>query len=322
MLRFACGLLLPLGAGLLLGLRFPGLPARLAQPLVQWGVPLSLVGLLLRAGLHAEMVLAAVVTALASAIGLLLVQRCPPLRRALPSPCLRLGSVVGNTGYFGIPVALALLPPAALGFSITYDLVGTLITWSAGPLLVAGRPADGRQAAAALAASPAFRGLTLALALQLSPWGTALGTLLWGPSQVLVLVALSVVGMRLGVTLGHTWSEARATSPQPTASRTPARDARADRALPVAVAFKLLVLPGVMLGLALLLRLPPLVRDALVLQAGAPTAISALLLAELVGRDGEATAQLVLVTTLLALASVPLWWRLLLQVPQVAALAS
>lgn len=301
MLRFACGLLLPLSLGLVLGLRFPALPGRLARPLVQWGVPLSLVGLLLRAGLRRELLVAAGVTALIHGLALALVQRLPPLRRALPSPCLRLGSVVGNTGYFGIPMALALLPPSALGFSITYDLVGTFFTWSAGPVMVAGRPAQLREAAAVLLASPACRGLSVALALQLSPWGAALGRLLWWPSQLLMLLALSVVGMRLGVTLAR---RNRLASPAPGPGD-----------LGVAVAVKLLGLPLLLLAAALLLRLPPLVRDALVLQAGAPTAISALLLAERVGRDGEATAQLVLVSTLLALLSVPLWWRLLGRLP-------
>lgn len=40
-----------LALGLLLGRRWPRMPARLAPPLVHWGVPFSLTGLLLRAGL-------------------------------------------------------------------------------------------------------------------------------------------------------------------------------------------------------------------------------------------------------------------------------
>ena len=62
-----------------------------------------------------------------------------------------------------------------------------------------------------------------------------------------------------------------------------------------------------------LLRLPELVRHAVVLQAAAPTAISALLIAEAAGRHQERTAHLVLWSTLLALLSVPLWWWYLSQ---------
>ncbi len=38
--------------GLWLGRRLPGLPERIAPALMRWGVPLSLVGLLLKGGLN------------------------------------------------------------------------------------------------------------------------------------------------------------------------------------------------------------------------------------------------------------------------------
>jgi hypothetical protein len=87
------------------------------------------------------------------------------------------------------------------------------------------------------------------------------------------------------------------------------------RPLGRAVAFKLLAMPLLMLAFTTLIPLPLAVRDAVVLQAAAPTAVSALLLAEAAGRDSERTAQLVLTTTLLALVTVPLWWWLLAQRP-------
>ncbi|MEA5411618.1 hypothetical protein VB737_07560, partial [Synechococcus sp. BA-120 BA3] len=86
---------------------------------------------------------------------------------------------------------------------------------------------------------------------------------------------------------------------------------------------KLLVLPAAMLLLAGLLDLPSPLRDAVVLQAAAPTAISVLLLTEAAaagpteaaaaGRRQavEAVGMLVLWSTALALVSVPLWWWLL-----------
>jgi predicted permease len=56
------------------------------------------------------------------------------------------------------------------------------------------------------------------------------------------------------------------------------------------------------------LGLPRLVGQAVVLQAAAPTAVSALLLAEAASRDQQRVAHLVLWSTLLALLSVPAWW--------------
>ena len=299
MLRFALELIPSLALGMVLGLRFPQLPSRLARPLVRWGVPLSLVGLLLRSGMGGELLVAGLLAALVNAAGLLLLLAIPPLRRSIPHGSLQLGSVVGNTGYFGIPVAVALLPPASLGFSISYDLVGTLITWSLGPLLVQGLAFDARRALVVLWGSPACKGLAIALLLHLSPWGGLLSRLLWGPSQLLLLLALSVVGMRLGVSLRE------GVSMEPHEGRILAR----------ALAFKLLAMPLLMVLISAAFPLPTLVRQAVVLQAAAPTAVSVLLLAEAAGRDADRAAHLVLATTLAALVTVPGWWWLLLHLP-------
>jgi predicted permease len=298
-LRFASELIPALLLGLLLGHRFPSLPSRLAAPLVGWGIPITLVGLLLRSGLGGGLLVAGAAAGLINGIGLLLLLGVAPLRRALANGGLQLGSVVGNTGYFGIPVALAFLPPRALGYSITYDLVGTLITWSLGPLLVGGLGVTPSRLLSIFLGSPALKGLAIAMAIHLTPWSGAVAALLWIPSRLVLLLALAVVGMRLGVMLRR---------PEGAAIR-PGEG----RPLATALVFKLLVLPLVALVVGELLRLPELVRQAVVLQAAAPTAISALLIAEAVGRHQERTAHLVLWSTLLALLSVPLWWWYLSQ---------
>ena len=311
MLRFLLELVPCLGLGLLLGVRFPGLPGRLAPPLITWGIPISLVALLLRAGFRAELLTAALMAAAASGLGLLLL-RLPALGRPIPEGSLQLGCIVGNTSYWGLPVALALLPAEAIGFTIAFDLMATLITWTLGPLLVDRRASGVRRQLQVLATSPAMRGLVLAMLLQQTPWSTALAAWLWWPARLVVLVALALVGMRLGLML----------------RRRPAGPAGADSpagasALMAPLLGKLLVLPAAMLLLAGLLDLPSPLRDAVVLQAAAPTAISVLLLTEAAaagpteaaaaGRRQavEAVGMLVLWSTALALVSVPLWWWLL-----------
>jgi predicted permease len=302
-LRFAVELLPCLLLGLLLGRLRPDLPARLAPPLVRWGVPLSMVGLLLRSGLHPNLLVAALMAALASGGGLLLIHVLPSLRQHLAAGSLRLGSVVGNTAYWGLPAALALLPPAALAHGISYDLVGTLITWSVGPLLVEGVAARPRSVLWTLLESPASRGLLLALLLQLTPWSGALARLLWWPARAVLLLALTLVGMRLAVMLA-----AAPSGPRP------------PRGLALALAIKLLLLPATVLAITAWLPIPELVGDAVVLQAAAPTAISVLLIAEAAeargGRDeaGPAAA-LVLWSTAAALFSVPIWAGLLRWLP-------
>ncbi len=315
MLRFLLELVPPLGLGLLLGIRFPALPGRLAPALITWGIPISLVALLLRAGFRAELLTAALMAAAASGLGLLLLLRLPALGRTIPEGSLQLGCIMGNTGYWGLPVALALLPAEAIGFTIAFDLMATLITWSLGPLLVDRRTGGLRQQLQVLATSPALRGLALAVMLQQTPWSAALARVLWWPARLVVLVALALVGMRLGLMLRRR----PAGSVGPPDPGGPAGGS----ALGAALAGKLLALPLVMLLLAGLLGLPIPLRDAVVLQAAAPTALSVLLLTEAAaarppaapdsGRRQavEAVATLVLWSTALALISVPLWWWLL-----------
>lgn len=308
MLRFLLELVPPLGVGLLLGMRFPGLPGRLSPPLITWGIPISLVALLLRSGFRAELLTAALMAAAASSLGLLLM-RLPALGRCIPEGSLQLGCVVGNTGYWGLPVALALLPAGAIGFTIAFDLMATLITWSLGPLLVDRGTTDVRRQLQVLATSPAMRGLALAVLLHRTPWSAGLAQWLWWPARLVVLVALALVGMRLGLMLRR----------RPPGTADPAGRS----ALVAPLVGKLLVLPAAMLLLAGLLGLPSPLRDAVVLQAAAPTALSVLLLTEAAsagqrpspeagGRQVvETVASLVLWSTALALVSVPLWWWLL-----------
>jgi predicted permease len=203
-------------------------------------------------------------------------------------------------------VALALLPAEAIGFTIAFDLMATLITWSLGPLLVDRRAGGVRRQLLGLATSPAMRGLALAVLLQQTPWRAALAAWLWWPARLVVLVALALVGMRLGLML----------------RRRPA-GLVGGGLLVAPLVGKLLVLPAAMLLLTGLLGLPSALRDAVVLQAAAPTALSVLLLTEAAGAGQrpapeaggrqavEAVATLVLWSTALALVSVPLWWWLL-----------
>lgn len=308
MLRFLLELIPCLGLGLLLGVRFPALPGRLAPPLINWGIPISLVALLLRAGFLAELLTAALMAAAASGLGLLLL-RLPALGRPIPDGSLQLGCIVGNTSYWGLPVALALLPPEAIGFAIAFDLMATLITWTLGPLLVDRRAAGVRRQLGVLATSPAMRALALALLLHQTPWSAALAAWLWWPARLVVLVALALVGMRLGLMLRH----------RPAGAEAPAGGS----ALVAPLVGKLMVMPAAMLLLTVLLGLPSPLRNAVVLQAAAPTALSVLLLTEAATagqrrppeagqrQASEAVAALVLWSTALALVSVPLWWWLL-----------
>ena len=296
MLRFLLELVPSLLIGFWAGGRHETLSTRLASPLVRFGVPISVMGLLLKGGLSGDLLRAAGLAWLAMALVLIGASRLPGLAE-LVSPTLRLGSCTGNTAYFGVPLALAFLPDEALPISIGYDLGATLLTWSLGPLLI-GAQVTGSQPLrgllSSIAASPATRGLIGALLVQATPWAPLVTDALWWPSRVVILLALMVLGMRLGSI--HSKGITSAARPLP---------------LLRPLVAKLLLYPLFLLLLASLLRFEPLLVQAVALQGAAPTAISLLLIAESVGADQERAAGLVFWSTLLALFTAPVWGVLL-----------
>jgi predicted permease len=295
MLRVLLELAPCLLTGLWLGRWQPQWPERLAPPLLRWGMPVSLVALLLRAGLPSQLLPVAAFTAALTTGGLLLSRFTPWSQHLFPRRSLQLGSVVGNTAYFGLPVAITLLPAQALSTSITYDLIGTLVTWGLGPLLLSDRARDWKP----LLNNPVVVAMLIALPLGISPWGVPLGTWLWIPARLVLWLLLLLVGMRLGLVL---------------AQLDDSRLLRLHELMP-ALGVKLLLLPLVALLASQGLPLSTAMRQALVLQAAAPTAMSVLLLAEgsqQKSREVIPAAQLVLWSTLVSLLSVPLWFQLTL----------
>ena len=293
MLRFLLELLPALLLGFWGGRRYPTLSGRLAMPLVRFGVPISVMGLLLRGGLGGEMVVAAVLAVLAIALVLLLAHRLPGFN-GLQRSSLRLGSCIGNTAYVGIPLALAFLPSEALPISIGYDLGATLLTWSLGPMFIGAAPL-GRSPLWShwfinLSSSPATRGLLGALLVQWTPWSSVVAEALWWPSRAVIVLALVVVGMRLG------------SLSRDAVSLSPTR-----LGLVQALVVKLGLYPGLLLLLGFVLQLNPLMIQAITLQGAAPTAISLLLIAESVGVDQERAAGLVFWSTVLSLITASLW---------------
>ena len=298
MLRFLLELLPCLLIGVWAGRRHPALSGRLAKPLVRFGVPLSVMGLLLKGGLSLEMLTSAGLAVLAISVVLLVTARFPA-GFGLIRPSMRLGCCIGNTAYFGIPLALAFLPQQVLPISIGYDLGATLLTWSVGPVLIgAGGGAAGAHSGAKawrgllvnLGSSPATRGLLGALLVKWLPWRSLVTDALWWPSRLVILLALAVVGMRLGSmsSLGD--------APGPV-----------QFGLLPALIGKLLLYPLLLLLLGLVMQLDPLMVQAIALQGAAPTAISLLLIAESEGVDQQRAAGLVFWSTVLALITAPLW---------------
>ena len=263
-------------------------------------------GLLLKGGLNSSLLSTAAIAAIAIMVMLMMLRRWRRGGDQLLSPTLQLGCCVGNTAYFGIPVALALLPPEALSISIGYDFGATLLAWGLGPIWLTrsqqeAHPHRWLVLINHLSSSPASRGLLGALFVMATPWQATITAALWMPSRVVIVLALIVVGMRLA-----SLSDLRSTP-----SQTEATQSAQVKALNSALACKLLLFPAFVLGLSMILPISAFARQAMVLQAAAPTAISVLLMAETEQADSTAAAQLIWRSTLMALITVPIWAVLL-----------
>ena len=138
------------------------------------------------------------------------------------------------------------------------------MAWSLGPLLLGGQVDSSqrlRGLLSNLAASPATRGLIGALLVLMTPLSASVADALWWPSRCVIVLALMVVGMRLGSI------HRQGIAPE----------ARPLQLLKPLVA-KLLLYPLLLWLLASLLQFKPLMVQAVALQGAAPTAISLLLL--------------------------------------------
>ena len=162
--------------GYLLGRFKEDLSLKISRPLINYGIPISLMGLLLKPGLKVPLIESAILALIAIGFLMTILNRLPGIKNFIPNRTLQLGSAFGNTGYFGIPVSLALLPNHALIYSIGFDLGATLVIWSLGPKLLTDPSKDlssnkyWKNFIKAIFSSPAFKGLIGTIIVNSSPW--------------------------------------------------------------------------------------------------------------------------------------------------------
>ena len=287
--------------GYLLGRFKKDLSLTISRPLMSYGIPISLMGILLKSGLELPLIESAALALVAIGFLMTILNRLPSVNNLIQNRTLQLGSAFGNTGYFGIPVSLALLPDHALIYSIGFDLGATLVIWSLGPILltdpskVLSSNRYWKNFIKGIFSSPAVKGLIGALIIHSSPWDEQITDLLWIPSRVVIVLALVIVGMRLS------WLRKANLS----------RIKNQITSIKNALIMKLVGLPVIMLIISSVIKLPSVMREALVLQAAAPTAISILLISQAASRDEKEATSLVVFSTITALISIPAWLLIL-----------
>ncbi len=276
-----------------LGLILPkAAPRWLGQFLFWVGVPLSVFAFLRHTELSGAIGIAPLVAwgAMLAGLGVAWIGLS---RRSIGSPALQgsflLAAMVGNTGYLGYPIVLALVGPKYFAWALFYDLLGTLPgAYGLGVVLASrygGQSSQPRQMLQAVVQNPTLAGFGLGIACRslALPVGVEQGLQIfaWGA----IALSLFLIGMRLSQV--DSWGKVR-----------PALGS---------LGIKMVLIPLV-LGVGLsLLGFTGAIRQILVLEAAMPPAFATLVLAETYCLDQSFTVTTLTLGTVGLLLLLPLW---------------
>lgn len=302
------------GLGLLLGWRLPrSVPHHLGKFLFWVGVPISILAFLRQAHLSAATWIAPLAAWAAIILGAALAwfwlqwqpKQSKPQSSSLFQPLslpaqgsFLLTAMVGNTGYLGYPVVLALLGSQYFGWAVLYDTLGSALgSYGLGVLLAAhfGRTAPDQRASwrnslRALLYNPALWSFWLGLEFRRLPLPPSLERALEIAGWGVVALSLLLIGMRLSQLRG--WQNL----PQAV----------------VGLSIKMVIVP-LIVGLSLpYCGIQGLPRLVIVLQAAMPPAFATLVIAEAYELDQALTVTSLALGSLLLLLLLPLWLWLFL----------
>ncbi|BCW95934.1 MAG: malate permease [Fimbriimonadales bacterium] len=202
---------------------------------------------------------------------------------------------ISNTGFLGTPLIAALYnhEPNLVAAAVAYDMgVTSVMIHLVGARLLAragasNGVADGANGLRRLAQMPVFWATALGYTLMLTGLrlpDPLLFTLERLGQTTTPLVLLAIGGMLHGRTLGARW-----------------------KAVALIVGFKTLVMPLLMLGLLRMAALPPFAANALLLQSAMPTVMASAVYAAAFRTEPELASAVVVASTVVALALLPVW---------------
>lgn len=275
-------------------------PIYLGKFLFWIGVPLGILGFLRRANLSGPIWIAPLVSWTAILLGAGLAWtwlKINQLQGKLPKNVenkpnqgsFLLASMVGNTGYLGYPVTLALLGPKYFGWALFYDLLGSMIGTYGFGVALAARFGMGitsyKQAIVAVIKNPGLWSLGFGLAFREVPLPDVVDKILQNVAWAVVALSLVLIGMRLSQLTSL-------------------------RGLPqifVSLCIKMLLVPLVLgIGLTMLgMTGSPLL--VMVLQMSMPPAFATLILAEAYNLDRELAVTGIAIGSAGLFFTLPLW---------------
>jgi len=280
--------------GFFLGKKKPTISKYIARPLIRFGIPLSVMGLLLKEGIDINLIKSAFFAFSLIGFLIIVINIFPIFKNRLPNYTLQMAGLIGNTSFLGIPIAIALLPSKTINFTIGFDLGTTLFAWIFGPFFLQEKFQNMKIPNTevlinALINSPASRGIIGVLLVYLFDLDEILGNYLWIPARIVIALAIIIVGTRLGIITNQ-------------------KDKIFDlnQEIKFSILLKLFILPFIVFLISQLLNFDFYQSSAVILQAGTPTAISTILMAEAYDVKQKIASKILFTTTLISIATIPL----------------
>ena len=280
--------------GFFIGKVKPFASEKIAINLIKFGIPVSVMGLLLKAGINFDLIISAVLAFITIIFFFISINKIPVLKNLFPNYSLQLAGLIGNTSFLGIPIAIALLPTETINFTIGFDLGTTLFSWIFGPYLLQKTSTDYsflnfRKLVFSLFNSPASKGIIGVLIIYLFGLEDIMENFLWIPARFVIYLAIVVVGTRLGII---------------TNNKKVLFEFKEN--IKYSLFLKLFILPIFVFLNCRLLNFNSIDTTALVLQAGTPSAISTILMAEAYKINRDLAAKILFITTLISVITIPL----------------
>ena len=280
--------------GFFLGKKNPKISEYIARPLIRFGIPLSVMGLLLKEGIDINLIKSAFLAFSIIGFLIVLINICPIFKKRLPNYTLQLAGLIGNTSFLGIPIAMALLPSKTINFTIGFDLGTTLFAWIFGPFFLQEKSLDNniphiKGLLNALINSPASRGIIGVLLAYIFQIDEILGNFLWIPARIVIALAIIIVGTRLGLITNQK-----------------GKFFDLDEEIKFSILLKLFILPFIVFLICKFLNFDFYQSSAVILQAGTPTAISTILMAEAYDIKQKIASKILFTTTLISIFTIPL----------------
>ncbi len=290
-----CGLVL---IGLLLGRRLPNVvPIRLGQFLFWIGVPIGIVGFLRKADLSGAIWIAPVFSYAAMLLGAFFawagIKWQSYFTNTVPKSPTQgsfiLSAMVGNTGFLGYPIILAVHGTKYFAWALFYDLLGSLFgAWVLGIAIAAyfgGSATSLLQNTKVILINPALWSFGFGLLfrqVEISPFAEfVLEKLAWSG----VALSLILMGMRLGKL--NYWKNLRPAG--------------------ISLAIKMLLVPLILGSTLKFLGLTGTPAKIILLQMAMPPAFAILILAETFNLDSDLAVATVSIGTVALLATLPMW---------------